>query len=253
MEKNYYKEYYHLERQHWWFTARAQILMSHVETLFPNRRDLRILNVGVATGRTSELLQQFGNVESVEYDSDCYAFVRDEVKIPVVQGSILALPYADQSFDLVCAFDVIEHVDDDATAVREMQRVARLGGVVCVTVPAFMFLWSEHDVVNHHFRRYSSRQLRTLFEQQAQLSPIFHSFFNTWLFFPIALFRLLAKILPRRAKTAEQTASDFGVMQGSSMVNRLFYRLFLSENALLRRRIAMPVGVSLLSSWRRMG
>lgn len=249
MDKNYYKEYYHLERKHWWFRARGEILLSHLRRVTEERQNIRILNIGAATGRSSELLMQIGDVTSVEFDKDCYEFSRDIVQIPIVQGSILELDFADNTFDLVCAFDVIEHVEDDALAVSEMRRVCKKGGIMCVTVPAFMFLWSEHDVVNHHFRRYTSSLLRGLFEGHDE--PIFHSFFNFWLFFPIALFRLLAKILPLKKKNAtEETASDFGVGKGG-FLNTLFYHIFKSENAFLKHFIRLPVGVSILSTWRK--
>ena len=249
MEKNYYKEYYHLERSHWWFCARGEILLSHLKRVFKGRANIRILNIGVATGRSSELLMQLGDVTSVEFDKDCYEFSRDVVQIPIVQGSILDLEFPDNTFDLVCAFDVIEHVEDDAKAVSEMHRVCKKGGVMCVTVPAFMFLWSEHDVVNHHFRRYTSSILRGLFLDKNE--PVFHTYFNFWLFFPIAAFRILAKILPLKKKQAsEETASDFSVGKGG-FLNSLFYHIFKSENAFLKHFIKLPVGVSILSTWRK--
>ena len=224
-------------------------MLSHLRRVTAGRQNIRILNIGAATGRSSELLMQIGDVTSVEFDKDCYEFSRDIVQIPITQGSILALDFADDTFDLVCAFDVIEHVSDDVLAVSEMRRVCKKGGVLCVTVPAFMFLWSEHDVVNHHFRRYTSAILRGLFLGKDEL--IFHSFFNFWLFFPIATFRLLAKTLPLKKKsTSEETASDFGVGKGG-ILNALFYTIFKSENVFIKHFIRLPVGVSLLSTWRK--
>ncbi|MBL7817343.1 MAG: class I SAM-dependent methyltransferase [Saprospiraceae bacterium] len=248
MDKNYYKEYYHLERNHWWFKARGEIIVTHLQRVFKGKTPIKILNIGAATGRSSELLMQLGDVTSIEYDQDCYEFSRDVVKLSIQQGSILDLDFPDNTFDLVCAFDVIEHVEDDAKAVSEMRRVCKQGGVMCVTVPAFMFLWSEHDVVNHHFRRYTSAILRGLFERQNEV--VFHSFFNFWLFFPIALFRLLAKILPLKKKTSEETASDFSVGKGG-LINSLFYTIFKSENLFLSRFVSLPIGVSILSTWRK--
>ena len=249
MDKNYYKEYYHLEREHWWFQARGKILLNHLNEVFSKQTPIRILNIGAATGRSSELLMQLGDVTSVEFDTDCYEFSRDIVKIPIVQGSILALAFSDDTFDLVCAFDVIEHVEDDALAVSEMRRVCKPGGVMCVTVPAFMLLWSEHDVVNHHFRRYTSSILRGLFSKENE--AIFHTYFNFFLFFPIALFRILAKVLPlKKIQHKDETASDFSVGKGQ-LLNRILYHIFYYENLFLKRFIKLPVGVSLLSTWRK--
>jgi SAM-dependent methyltransferase len=248
MDKNYYKAYYRLEREHWWFTARAEILRVHLRRVLKGRNHLKILNIGVATGQTSILLQEFGAVTSVEYDADSYAFVRDVVKIPIQQGSILALDFADESFDLVCAFDVIEHVADDKKAVAEMRRVCRQGGILSVTVPAFMFLWSEHDVVNHHFRRYTAPILRGLFSEKNDL--IFHSYFNFYLFFPIAAFRIFTHLFKPKPTTPDHLKSDFSIGT-NSIVNRLLHAVFKSENLFLKNFIALPWGVSILSTWRK--
>jgi SAM-dependent methyltransferase len=250
MDKNYYKRYYTLEREHWWFVARAEILMAHVRRISDGRTDLKILNIGAATGHSSTLLQQFGTVTSIEFDQDCYEFTRDVVKIPIQQGSILELDFSNNTFDLVCAFDVIEHVEDDRLAVAEMRRVAKTGGVLFVAVPALMFLWSEHDVVNHHFRRYTSKILRSLFS--AHDAPIFHSYFNFWLFFPIAAVRLVKRLFTKKhLAKPEDRQSDFDNFKNGGVVNFLLKNIFLSENILLKRFIALPIGVSLLSSWRK--
>jgi SAM-dependent methyltransferase len=250
MDKKYYKKYYTLEREHWWFSARAKILMSHISRVFANQTDLNILNIGAATGYSSELLQQFGTVTSVEFDEDCYEFTRDVVKIPIQQGSILGLDFPDNTFDLVCAFDVIEHVEDDRLAVSEMRRVAKTGSVLCVSVPAFMLLWSGHDVVNHHFRRYTGSTLRGLFSRHD--TPIFQSYFNFWLFFPIAAVRLLARLFTKKhLAKAEDAQSDFDNFRSGSLISTFLKNIFLSENILLQRFIPLPIGVSILSSWRK--
>lgn len=249
MDKAYYPEYYELERKHWWFRARAEILMGYLARLLAGRRDLKILNIGAATGRSSELLSEIGCVVSAEYDGDCCAFTRSKTGLELMQASITELPFADNTFDLVCAFDVIEHVDNDPAAVSELRRVCRKGGVVCVTVPAFQFLWSQHDDVNHHFRRYTGAQLRKLMAATG-LQPLFHSYFNFWLFFPIAAFRLLALVLPKRKR--EDSGSDFFAVQ-SPLLDKLFYAIFRSEAQPLWWGFRFPVGVSILSSWRKAG
>ncbi len=250
MEKEYYKAYYQLERSHWWFKARGEMLIDHYRQALQGKKDVKILNIGAATGRTSELLSQLGAVESVEYDADCYQFVKDNLSIPIIQGSILALPYPDASFDLVTALDVIEHVEDDRLAVAEMLRVCKPGGFASATVPAFMFLWSSHDLVNHHFRRYTAPQIEKLFAAHPQFQKTYQTYFNTWLFFPIAFFRLIRKAMPEKKTGEAAHASDFESVK-NERVNQIFYRIFKSENFFLRRRFRLPVGVSILSTWQK--
>lgn len=249
MNQAYYKEYYHIERKHWWFLVRNQIIMNHLRRQLGHNRPLKVLNIGVATGRTSELLTEFGSVKSVEYDQACFEFTKAAVpSLDIIQGSILELPFEDQSYDLVCALDVIEHVEEHQLAVQEMQRVCKPGGFVCVTVPAFNFLWNQHDDVNHHVRRYTQPLLERLFQSTGTIT--FSSYFNFWLFFPIAGFRLLSRLLPLHHRKVEEAGSDFTVMNGS-LFQKVFYGIFNSENIFIKNGIQLPAGVSLLLSWQK--
>ncbi len=244
MEQSYYKAYYRLERENWWFKVRAKILLHRAHWLFGDTPNARILNVGVATGYTSELLARLGTVESVEYDEQCFRFLKEHVPIEVVQGSILALPFEDNYFDAVCAFDVIEHVLEDRRAAQELMRVTKPGGGVMVTVPAFRFLWGQHDVINHHVRRYTLKELRSLFVSSGEVN--YATYFNTLLFLPIALFRVISRLLPAK----DRNQSDFAVADGK-LVNRLFYAIFYAEYRLIKQGIRFPVGVSLALTWRK--
>lgn len=248
MNQEYYKQYYHLEREHWWFVVRNRIIMNHLRKTLPTHRPLKILNVGVATGHSSQLLEEFGKVKSVEYDRECYEFTKANVPIDLMEGSILELPFANDTYDLVCAFDVIEHVKEHQMAVDEMQRVCKKEGLVCVTVPAFMFLWNQHDDVNHHVRRYTINVLERLFEKSGKI--IFSSYFNFWLFFPIAFFRLLSKLVPLHRQKTEEAGSDFTVLNGP-VFQKVFGSIFKTEDWMIRQRIKFFVGVSALLTWQK--
>ena len=245
MEQSYYQAYYQLERESWWFKVRAKIILYRIRLLLSATSNPKILNVGVATGYLSELMAPLGTVQSVEYDEECFRFLKKNVPIDVVQGSILDLPFADDHYDLVCAFDVVEHVEDDRRAVQELQRVTKPGGSVMVTVPAFMFLWSEHDAINHHVRRYTLRKLRALFASSGEIS--YATYFNTFLFPPIALFRVVSRFLPAR----NHHQSDFALANGK-VVNRLLYTIFHAEHWLIKRGVTFPAGVSLALVWRKL-
>ena len=249
MDSNYYIEYFPLERNHWWFRARQKILIEHISSLqIP--ADAKVLNIGIATGATSEMLQQFGAVKSVEYDQECFDFVKQKLpQLDLDLGSILDLSYADNSYDLVCAFDVIEHVDDDVKAVSEMIRVCKPGGHIVVTVPAFQYFWGQHDEVNHHYRRYTRKQFERLFSNGGKIS--YSTFFNFYLFPPIFLFRIVSKVLPKGFLRAEnKPQSDFSVYQPNWM-QKIFYSIMKSEKLFIRKKIALPFGVSILLSFRK--
>lgn len=248
MDKRYYKEYYTLEREHWWFTVRLQILEDYVKRKIYNGSPLKILNVGIATGATSQMLEKYGDVTSLEYDEDCCEFLREELGMEVINGSVLELPFADNEYDLVCAFDVVEHVEDDVLAVQEMKRVCKTGGDVFITVPALMSLWSQHDEVNHHFRRYKMKGVKALFTKENDGKERYSTYFNSKLFLPIYLFRQLSNILPKR-KTEKNSGSDFAVFN-NGLTNKLLAALFKIELYWLRIS-KYPIGVSILYSWRK--
>jgi ubiquinone/menaquinone biosynthesis C-methylase UbiE len=250
VEKQYYQEYYELERKNWWFVVRNQILMERIKKQMNPQSPLKILNVGVATGSTSELLTQFGEVTSIEYDQDCCDFARGKTGLNIIQGSILELPFPDKSFDLVCAFDVIEHVEDDAKAVNELKRVCKSGGYVSVSVPAFQFLWSHHDVINHHFRRYTMAMLKEVFLKEKNGVIQYTTYFNSILFPPIAGFRLVSELIPKKW-IRKGTGADNHVFDQESFTSKLLLGLFNVERPLLKSGLTFPFGVSAMLCWQK--
>lgn len=247
MDVNYYKEYALLERQHWWFKVRSQIIHNLISAdIKPSQtKQLKILNIGAATGKSSEMLSEFGHVTSLEYDKDCCDYAQKYFNISIINGSILELPFKDEEFDLVCAFDVIEHVENDLMGLKEMKRVCKNDGLITLTVPAFMFLWSNHDEVNHHYRRYNINGLKNLV-RKANLVSLKSTYYNTILFLPIAIFRLLSKVIPKKL-IRKGAGSDATLHHSDSFVNGLLYRIFSLEIGLLKF-FNFPFGVSIYMS-----
>ncbi len=249
MDSAFYKEYYHLERSHWWFKARLNILFGHLKKTIGNRKDLSVLNVGPATGRTSELLEQFGDVVSVEFDADCYEFVKENLKINIIQGSILELPFEDRTFDLVCCFDVVEHVEDHELAMKELLRVCKKNGVISTTVPAFKFLWSHHDDINHHIRRYTLPEFTELMPPNTKI--VYQTYFNSWLFPAIAAFRLAAKTIRWKPQQKRADAGTDNFVMNGPVFQKIFFSIFNSELFFTNRNIRLPFGLSILATWRK--
>lgn len=249
MDERFYQEYAELEKSHWWFTARLEILKKLLtDTILPRfstkpGTELKILNAGVATGGTTFMLNQLGEVTSLEYDRDCCQYL-ESVGIEPVNASLTELPFADNSFDIVCSFDVIEHIADHEKALSEIKRVLTEDGQAFITVPAFMFLWSHHDDINHHERRYTKTELEDVFKSVG-FDISFSSYFNTIMFLPILFVRMVAKLLPSRGD-GQSTGSDGEILKDNRLVNSILHRVFAAEKYALARKISFPVGVSAL-------
>ena len=244
MDQKFYQEYYKLEREGWWFKARLSILENYCQAIITNP-DMKILNVGAATGATSEMLSKYGKVTSLEYDEFCCKFLKEKTGIEAINASLTELPFENNSYDMICAFDVIEHIENDNKAVEEIYRVLKPKGKYFITVPAFQSLWSNHDVVNHHFRRYKKKQLNKLIEN-TNLKIDHSTYFNFWLFIPISITRFILNNIPRK-KDSNLSGSDNEILQSSNIINRILYRIFHSEKFLLRINIKFPFGISILT------
>lgn len=236
MERHTYARMRELQQTHWWFTARRDILGAEIARL-PLPRPARILEVGCGPGGNLELLKRFGDVRAIEPDAESRAYAAEQAGVPV-DGGLLpdGLPDLGGPFDLVAAFDVVEHVDDDAGAVAALGRLLKPDGFLVTTVPANPWMWSEHDAQHHHKRRYTLPAYRRLFDD-AGLTVRRATHFNTLLFPPIAAIRLAKSATGRRGGDDEALPSP--------LVNGALRRVFGAEKALLRAG-DLPFGVSIL-------
>jgi 2-polyprenyl-3-methyl-5-hydroxy-6-metoxy-1,4-benzoquinol methylase len=256
MDAVLYQQHSELERTHWWFRARRQIITDVLRrTVVPTGGDdRRILDVGCGTGGMLGALAEFGTVTGMEMEPDAVAWARQQMDgtgIDVMQGS-LPEGIPPKAWDLITAFDVIEHLDDDGAVLERIHASLRPGGQIMVTVPAYMFLWSPHDDLNQHKRRYTRRQLVDRM-RAAGFTVQRTSYFNTWLFPVVAAVRLVKRGRRRAENDAPETvdrAGDSDFSMPGSAVNEVLRRLFASERFLLRR-IGLPAGVSIIAVGRR--
>ena len=166
----------------------------------------------------------------------------------LVLGSVTSPPFAEGTFDVALALDVIEHVDDDCAILEGLRSIVRPGGALIVTVPAFEFLWSDHDRINHHRRRYRAGELRQRLEGAGfDIDRV--TYCNTALFPVVALVRR-AQAIKRRFRPKCDAELNSDLHSYPRLLNGLLYRLMLVETRLLRR-FDMPVGVSILAVARR--
>jgi SAM-dependent methyltransferase len=227
---------FQVEQSHWWHIGRRRILASFVADICSRVTDRRprILDVGCGTGANLLMLSQYGEAEGVDISEDALAFCRERGLDHVRQGAGEELPYDENSFDLVTAFDVVEHMDDDLAGLREMFRVLRPGGHALIFVPTFMFLWGLQDDVSNHRRRYRLPELRRVLEQ-AGFEIERSSYANITFFLPILLIRKLMRLTGIKA----ETENNINV----PAFNGFLGALFGAESTVLRYA-NLPFGVS---------
>jgi ubiquinone/menaquinone biosynthesis C-methylase UbiE len=239
MQETFYAEYSEIEDTHWWFRGRREIFTRLLAPLAT--KPLRTLDIGFGTGAMLKFLEPYGPVIGMDMAVDAIRFARTRVACPMLLGSITHVPLASSAFDLVTAFDIIEHVEDDRAAFTELARVCRPGGHVLVTVTAFQFLWGNQDIVSQHRRRYTLAQLGELM-RSAGLVPHRLSYFNAILFPVVAAVRVARRL--RGEVPDEEVKSDF-TMTKPGLVNDTLARVFAAEGRWLARS-RLPVGVSLV-------
>lgn len=145
----------HLEDRYWWFVGRRFIVRSLISRFWkPQSSNPVILDLGCGTGGSFSLLKNWGRVVGLDASFFALKFSRSRSVKELVLGDAQILPFADNKFELVAILDVLEHLDDDLLSLREIWRVLKPKGAVVFTVPAFMSLWSVHDIALEHRRRY---------------------------------------------------------------------------------------------------
>ncbi len=241
MKDVYHDTIYQLEKSHWWYRVRREMVHTLIQTYFLNKAPLRILDMGCGTGALLSELSPYGDAHGIDVSPRAVAFCRERGVEQVRVGSVTNIAYPDATFDLVVALDVIEHVSDDKKAIEEIKRVLKPGGIAILFVPAFMFLWGSTDVFSEHYRRYTRQELRAKLTA-ANFLPIRFSYFNTFLFPPIALWRLLNRIIPLHSNSETEL--------NNPLVNSLLYAVFRSELSVLRF-VNFPFGVSVLAVVRK--
>lgn len=237
MERIVFDRMEELDAKHWWYRARRDILSDLIKREIAPASGSRVLEVGCGTGHNLAMLGQFGAVDAVELDAPARGVAEKRLGRTVTDAMLPGLDGVDRgAYNLVASLDVVEHVEDDVAALKALASCVAPGGRLLITVPAFPFMWSAHDVVNHHHRRYTQKSLRKAISD-AGLTLETMSWFNSILFPLAAAARLWGKM---RGKEDSDDALP------PAPVNSLFEKLFGLERHLVGR-LPMPPGVSLVA------
>ncbi len=239
MEPHTYAIMNRVEDSHWWFVGRRAILEEFMRQIIQNPKSKtqnpRILDVGCGTGANLEMLANFGEAEGVDVSDEALEFCRLK-NLKATKGLAEKLPFADESFDVVTALDVVEHLDDDIAGLKEMHRVLKSGGRTLIFVPAFMWLWGVQDDISNHRIRYTKKQIVERLQKSG--FEIERATYANWTFFaPILAGRTIMKI------TGIKPESENNV--NVSALNGIFGKLFSAERFWLKRA-NFPFGVSIV-------
>ncbi|MDP1027982.1 class I SAM-dependent methyltransferase [Sphingomonas sp. KR1UV-12] len=222
---------------HWWYRARRDILADYLTRYGDLPANARILEIGCGTGHNLPMLARFGTVEAIEIDPAARAIAAERLGRPVGAAPLPGLPGVERgAYDLVAVLDVVEHIEDDVAALAAMKTLLKPGGKILIAVPAHQWMWSAHDVVNHHHRRYSKATLRAAITA-AGLTPDKLGYFNSLLFPLAAGARLLGRLTGR---------DDSDDSPPPPLVNSLFETVFRLERHMVGR-MPMAPGVSIVT------
>lgn len=239
MDPGYVATHVQEDQHHWWFLGRRAVLRRVLRATFPPG-GLRLVEIGCGGGTLLSTAAEFGEVVGVEASADFLEAARRR-GFTVLRGALPdELPLSAGAFDGALLFDVLEHIQDDRGALQAVARVLRPGGLLVCTVPAYPWLWSSHDEVLGHRRRYTAQSLRRV-AQEAGFSPFRVSYFNTLLAPAVVAMRLL-----RRSRGVR----GHDLVRPSRPLNALLARVFSVEASLLRWT-NLPFGVSVLMVARR--
>ncbi len=222
---------------HWWYRARREILADYLTREASLPKHARILEIGCGTGHNLPMLAGFGEVDAIEIDPAARGFAAERLGKPVGDAPLPALTGVERgAYDLVAVLDVVEHVEDDVGALKGMAEVLKPGGAILVTVPAHPWMWSAHDTVNHHHRRYSKATLDRAI-RDAGLTHNGLRYFNS-LLFPVAVAARVAGKL-----TGKDDSDD---SPPAAPVNKALEAVFRLERHLVGR-VPLPPGLSIIT------
>jgi len=236
MERVVYQQMAELDDRHWWYRARRRILAELIRREVRLPADARILEIGCGTGHNLPMLSGFGHVDGLELDDEAAALSEKRLGRGIIRSPLPELDGVSNDYDLIGAFDVIEHIEDDRAALAAIATKLKPGGKFMMTVPAHPWMWTAHDVANHHKRRYSKRSLRALVEgSPMRLQKI--GYFNS-LLFPVAV--------AERTVSKLRGKDDGDVSLPPALLNRTLEAVFASERYLVGR-LPLPPGLSLFA------
>ncbi|MFQ5803913.1 MAG: class I SAM-dependent methyltransferase [Candidatus Methylomirabilales bacterium] len=244
METSVYEQFYMVEKEHWWFAGMRTLCRAMLKRLPIGNGDqeTRCLDVGCGAGLWTQELGAFGQACGLDVADEALQFCRRRGNNRLVRATAERLPFKPDSYGLITAIGVIEHIGDEKGFLSELARVCRPGGYVLFLTSAYDFLWSRHDEIVHHKRRYTKGQFTQLLTS-CGFQVVRSSYVNTFLFLPILIIRLGQRLSVGPA-VLEKRSPD--VFIPAPLVNKLLYWILWTETKILNF-VSFPFGVGLFA------
>lgn len=226
------------EKTFWWHIGKKALVKDVMQRYFPQGAS-KILEIGSGAGEITKLLQDYGEVYANDISSEAINFCREKGIKNTLEGDIneLDLTAFRESFDIVLALDVLEHIQEDTETMGKVMGLLKPGGKFFVNVPAYKFLWSAHDEALYHKRRYAAYEIRTKLREQ-NFEIVKQSYFVFFVFPGIAFFKVLSNFIGNDAYP--QTS----YILLPKRINNLFVKLLQLESKLLEH-INLPFGTTI--------
>jgi len=247
MEEFTYKEIFDSEENHWWFVGTRNIFFSQIDKYVNKNNKIRILDIGCGTGIVIKRLEKYGYTFGIDISEDAIRFCRKRGLENIIKAEATQIPFNNNAFNLITIFDVLEHIKFDSIAISEVYRVLKKDGIAIVSVPANKFLWSCHDEVLHHYRRYSKEEIKgKILKCNFKILKI--SYYNFFLFTFIFIFRLFKKVF---YKIKKEKAVKTDIICVPKFINS-FLIFILNIECKIISKINIPFGVSILAVIRKL-
>lgn len=243
------EEVYELEDEYWWFKAKRQLLVETVRKIAGRLSgNALLLDGGSGAGANLKALESIVPSVGIEKYDDGIRSCKKRSIHNLVQAELEHLPFKSRIFDIILAMDTLEHVSDDASVIEELRRIGKKNAYVVIHVPAFTFLWSEHDTAVDHKRRYTLKKVAALLKSTNFEVITLH--YRLSVFFILGLLRKysikIRRFLKKDAKIVAQRP------QVGRYLNRILYTIIIIEDSLMRF-LPLPFGLSIFCIARKKG
>lgn len=233
-----YEKMYNLEDHYWWFQGRKYIILDLMNNFINKKDSLNILDIGCGTGMLLSELSRFGEPIGLDFSPLALAFCRKRGIKDLMRASVDDLPIKNNSIDIITAFDLIEHIEDDKKLCNSIFDICKNDGYFILTVPAYQFLWSKHDESLYHYRRYTKKQIEDMLTKAGfKINKLTYAI--TLTFIPIAIYRFIEKIFNKNSKPKSH------LITLPEWINSLLIMTLKLESKILSK-FNLPFGVSII-------